>query len=78
MMSSNSIRDREYDTYITPNERTVDGALLQGDFDSAAGYAHTVIERYRNNPPETLTNELFHVMVKQASLPLYRWAYENT
>lgn len=70
-------KGHEYDAYITPNERTIDGALLKGDFDSAEEYANTVIERYRNNPPETLPNELFHVMVKQTSMPLYRWAYAN-
>lgn len=76
-MLSPWIKDHEYDAYITPNERTIDGALLKGDFDSAAEYANTVIDRYRSNPPETLPNELFHVMVKQASMPLYRWAYAN-
>ena len=64
-MSVLSIESHEWPPYITPNEATVDAALVKGDFSNADRYASEVIKRHRRYPEQTLPRDLFHTLVKQ-------------
>jgi hypothetical protein len=74
-MSVLSIESHEWPPYITPNEATVDAALVKGDFSNADRYASEVIKRHRRYPEQTLPRDLFHTLVKQIALPSYKRAY---